>query len=312
MAPPAPDKAQPALATRTTAQALTLLAAFFWGTSFVAIELGLEFINPFWFAQLRFMIASLGSLVVVLALKKRIGNDMLFSSWLWGLGLFNALGYLTQFFAQTLTNATKTALLVNINLITVAILSTVLLQERFTKVKVFAVGLSILGVFLLTTNGDPSRLLRGEFIGDMFALTAGFFWAIYIVLNKKVLFRPKVDVISLNACVMLSTTVILIPFTVALGGLGPGVLDIGYEGTWIILYISIFCNILPFIIWMYALRYLSATASTLLLLTEVLVAAILAMIVLGEMLTAFGILGGALIVAAILTINYRLEKIALH
>ncbi len=291
--------------TRKTAQALTILAAFFWGTSFVVIELGLEVINPFWFAQLRFLVASLGALVVVLLLKKQIDRNLLFSSWIWLLGLFNALGFLGQFYGQTMTTATKTALLVNLNLITVAMLSTVLLNERFSKFKVSAVGLAILGVLLLTTNGDLAQLTRGEFIGDMFALGAGFFWAFYIVFNKKVITSSKIDIISLTACVMLSTTVILIPFTILFGGLDPGVLNIGYSGLWFVIYIGIFCNVVPYLLWTFGLRYLHATASTLLLLTEVLVAAILAMLILDEFLTLFGIFGGILIVIAIIIINYK-------
>ncbi|MCK5560346.1 MAG: EamA family transporter, partial [Thermoplasmata archaeon] len=76
-----------------SAQAFTLFAAFFWGTSFVVIELGLEIINPYWFAQLRFLVASVGALAVVLLFRKRIEKKVLFSHWIWLMGLFKALGF---------------------------------------------------------------------------------------------------------------------------------------------------------------------------------------------------------------------------
>ena len=291
--------------TIRAAQGFTILAAFFWGTSFVAVELGLTLINPFWFVQFRFLVASLGALVVVLVLKKRIENKLLFGHWVWLMGLFNALGFIGQFVGQTMTNATKTALLVNMSLVTVAILSTLLLGEKFSKLKGSAVILSIIGVFLLTTHGDLSQLASGEFIGDMFALGGGFAWAFYIVTNKKVVINPKIDVVPLTACVMFTTSVIMVPFTIIFGGINPGVLNFGFEGVPYIIYLGIFCNVIPFILWTYGLKRLPATSSSVILLIEVVIAAILAMLILQEYLTLISILGGCLIVIAIFIISYE-------
>jgi drug/metabolite transporter (DMT)-like permease len=290
------------------AQAITLIAAFFWGTSFVVIEIGLEIINPYWFAQLRFFVASGGALLVVLILNKRIEKGLLFSRWIWLLGLFNALGFIFQFVGMTMTTATKTALLVNLNLITVAVLSSILFSEGFSNKKSLAVILSIGGVFLLTTNGDPSRLATGEFRGDMLALCAGFVWAFYIVTNKKVISNPKIDIIPLTASVMMATTVIMLPFTLYLGGMSLERLDIGLSGLGFVLYIGIFCNIIPFILWTYGLRRLMPTTSTVILLFEICVAAILAMIILGEFLTIIGLLGGGLIVLGIIFIGLEAKN----
>jgi drug/metabolite transporter (DMT)-like permease len=291
-----------------SAQAFTLFAAFFWGTSFVIIELGLEIINPYWFAQLRFLVASVGALAVVLLFRKRIEKKILFSHWIWLMGLFNALGFIAQFAAQTSTNATKTALLVNLNLVTVAVLSTLIFREKFSVKKLLAIALSILGVFLLTTEGDLSRLTTGEFIGDMLAVIAGFIWAFYIVTNKKVVMMPKIEVISLTACVMLTTTIIMVPFTIALGGVQLKVLDIGFKGVGFVLYLGIMCNVIPFILWTYGLKRLMPTVSTLMLLFEVFIAALLAMLILNEFLTIIGIMGGAIIIIAIIIISYDSKK----
>jgi drug/metabolite transporter (DMT)-like permease len=301
------QKSAPAMTT-SKAQALTLLAAFLWGTSFVVIEFGLELINPFWFAQLRFLIASLGALVVVLILKKRIDRKLLFGHWVWLMGLFNALGFLGQFVGQTMTNATKTALLVNLNLITVALLSTLFLNERFNKLKGFAIVLSLTGVFLLTTNGNLAQLTTGEFIGDMFALCAGFSWALYIVSNKTIITKMDIDIVPLTACVMITTTTIMLPFTLIFGGFSPGNFSIDYHGIGYIIYLGVFCNVIPFTLWTYGLKHLSATNSTILLLVEVLVAAILGFLLLQEYLTLIGALGGGFIIIAIFIINYNFKK----
>ena len=289
--------------TLYAASALTLLAAFFWGTSFPVIELGLEIIDPFWFAQLRFLIASLGSLVVVHLYRKRISHSLITNPWIWCLGLFNALGFIAQFFAQTLTTATKTALLINLNLVTVAILSSLLFSEQFSKKKYIAILLSITGVFLLTTGGDISALISGEFLGDMVALCAGFAWAFYIITNKKVVSSPKMEVIPLVACVMLTTSLFMIPFTIFFGGLEIGKINIGFSGLGFILYIGIFCNVIPFVLWTSGLKRLQPTVSSLFMLFEVFIAAILAMLFLYESLTFVGLLGGLIIVFAIIIIS---------
>ena len=290
------------------AQVMTFFAAFLWGTSFIIVELGLEIINPYWFAQLRFLVASLGALGVVLILKKHIERRMMFGSWVWMLGMFNAFGFLGQFVGQTMTNATKTALLVNLNLVTIAILSTLLLNEHFTKKKGCAVLLSIIGVFLLITNGDLAQLASGEFIGDIFALAGGSAWAFYIISNKKLITTKKVDIVALTACVMLTTTIILIPFTIILGGLNPSVLNIGFEGAGYVIYLGIFCNVIPYILWTSGLKRLPATESSIFLLTEVMVATILAILILHEFLTVIGVFGGGLIVIAIILIGYDAKK----
>jgi len=291
------------------AQAMTLLAAFFWGTSFVIVELGLEYVNPYWFAQLRFLIASVGALGVVLLFKKQIQKELILSHWIWLLGTFNALGFLGQFVAQTMTNATKTALLINMNLITVAALSSVLFHERFTRKKVLTVCLSILGVFLLTTDGNLSRLARGEFIGDMLALCGGFVWAFYIVTNKKVVTKPNIDIISLTACVMLATTIVMIPFTLILGGISSRVLNIGLEGAGAVVYLGIFCNVIPFLLWTFGLKYLMPTVSTLMLLFEVFIASILAFLILHEGLGIIGVIGGFVIIIAIVIMGIESKKL---
>lgn len=291
-----------------SAQAFTLLAAFFWGTSFVVIDLGLEIINPFWFAQYRFIVASLGALVVVLIFKKRIGKELLLNPWIWLMGMFNGLGFLAQFVAQTTTYATKTALLINLNLITVAVISTFIFHEKFSSRKILAVCLSIIGVFLLTTDGDLSKLGSGEFIGDMFALAAGFAWAFYILSNKHVVSKPNIQIIPLTACVMLATSIFMVPFTIVFGGLSLNVINIGFDGLWYVVYLSIFCNVIPFILWTIGLKRLMPTVSTLMLLFEVFIAALLAMLILNEYLTVFGIIGGCIIIFAIIIISYELKN----
>ena len=295
-----PNKSRVALSS-------TVLAAFFWGTSFIIVELGLNQINPYWFAQLRFVIASAGALAVTLILKKRIERKLILGRWIWLLGLFNALGFVGQFVGQTMTNATKTALLINLNLVTVALISTIFLDERFSKQKGVAVFFAFFGVFLLTTNGDLSQLGSGEFMGDMFALAGGFSWAFYIVANKKVVSKPGTDVVTLTACVMLATTLWLVPISITLGGFDSSIFSFGLDGFGYIFYLGIFCNVIPFMLWTFGLKYLSATSSTILLLLEVLVATVLAMIILNEFLTMIGLLGGAFIILAIILINVRLK-----
>ena len=97
--------------------------------------------------------------------------------------------------------------------------------------------------------------------------------------------------------------IIMVPFTLVFGGINPGVFNIGVEGVWCIVYLGIFCNVIPFTLWTFGLRYLPTTTSTIILLVEVLVAAVLAMILLQEFLTIMGMLGGSLIVVAIIVIG---------
>jgi drug/metabolite transporter (DMT)-like permease len=63
-------------------------------------------------------------------------------------------------------------------------------------------------------------------------------------------------------------------------------------------YTAVLCTVAPFFLWSWGLRRISATTSSVLMLSEVIFALILAGIILGERLSAGAIVGSGLIIGA--------------
>src|SRR5687768_12073296 len=98
--------------------ALVLGSALLWGTTFPATKWGLIDLGlpPAAFLFWRFLVATLVLALIAVA-RRHVRLDYFLDWRLWVLGLFNAVGYLVQFEGQSITSASKTSLLVNVNVL---------------------------------------------------------------------------------------------------------------------------------------------------------------------------------------------------
>jgi len=291
------------------AVALTLLAGLLWGSSFVVIKIGLETIDPYWFAFLRFAVATVIAVAYVVA-TGRLGalRRLLCRKLVILFGVANALGFILQFKGQTLTTAGKAALFVNVSTIFVAVGSRFMFRERFGPLKVLAVAAGMVGVFLVTTGGRLSIASPTEFTGDMIVLGAAVAWTFFILLDKRIVHGTDVDIRALTAAQVLLTSLTALPAALLLAPRSFPALDASW---WAILYTAVFCTIIPFMLWTAGLRFISATVSTVILLVEILFAILLAAVLLGERLTPVGLVGAGLIaVAAFLATRGEFERTA--
>jgi len=274
----------------------TVGSALLWGSSFAVIKIGLGSIDPYWFAFLRFAIASLVALLAMAALGElREVGLLLRSRLVLLLGLTNAVGFILQFKGQTMTSAGNAALLVNSSTIYVALASHFFLRERFGVLKILAVVIGVVGVALVTTGGRPSLDLGGNFRGNVFVLFAAFIWTAFILLDKKIVANHDVDMRALTAAMVTVTAIAALPAALVFGH---GAFPRLSGGWWTVPYTSVFCTVAPFFLWSWGLRRISATTSSVLMLSEVIFALILAGIILGERLSAGAIVGSGLIIGA--------------
>lgn len=281
------------------ATALTLVSAVLWGATFPVIRYGLEAgdAGPFTFVAIRFLVAGLALAPFVL-LRGGLKASLWSSPALWGLALLNAVGYALQFVAQERTTASKTSLLVDIDVVAVALLGFFFLRERHGRSVVFALILGSAGVVLLSTNGDPNAidLNQREFVGDVLAFVAGLVWAGYFVGLKAYLERhPEAPGLALTGVIVLLTALFL-------SAPAAGVEAFAEVGNWrawaAMAFLGIFSTALAFFLWQEALRTLSATVTSILLLVEILVAVSAGALFLGERLTGPATVGALLVVVA--------------
>ncbi len=281
----------------------TVLAGLLWGSSFVVVKHGLRSIDPYWFVFLRFATAAVIA-VTYAALTGRllaVGRLLRDPLVIW-LGVSNGIGFAMQFQGQTLTTAGKAALLVNSSTILVAIASRFVFRERLTPAKIAGVALGMLGVILVTTGGSFRIAPGPEFTGDVLVFAAAIIWTAFILLDKKIIASGNVDIRALTAAMVTLTSVTVLPAALMLGRGGPPPFD---ARLWVVGYTAVFCTVLPFLLWSWGLKSISATSSCVILLIEIVFALALAAVIFGERLSPGAMAGAALIVCAVLLVSWE-------
>jgi len=276
---------------------LTVLSGALWGSSFPAIKIGLRYIDPYMFVFLRFFSAAIIMFIILLFTRKL---DIKFANKrIWGLGILNGVSYLLQYVGMAFTAASKSSLLVNLTAVWVAIISWFLLKERFGKKKLLGIILSIIGVFLITTNLNFSELAKGMFLGDILVLSSGVGWSFFIIYNKKYIDDAE-NSFQFMAWVLFITVIPLIPFIPLSSSVS---LNLPIEAWFAIAYTAIFCWIVPYSLWLKGLKHISSVTSTVVLLTEVVVAIVISYFMLDEVFTLISSAGALLILLAIVLVS---------
>jgi len=286
------------LETKKGAVMALLVSTVIWGVSFSVIKVAVADVDPFFLITLRFLIAALIVLGIVLALRRPI-KKLLNNKILWILGVTNAVGFAMEFYGLTLTTATKASLLVNINVVFMAIFAAAMLNEKVSSRAKLGILVGILGVFLTTTGGDMSTLLSGSSLGDLIIFAGGIVWAYSNIYNKRAATELGLSAMEVTESMTLITAIALLPLLPFSSFAFP----ISVFSVSALLYLSVACTILGFLLFYMALKTLSVVNSGVVLLFEIVVAIIVASIFLGESITPVGAIGGVLIGASILLVS---------
>ena len=160
--------------------------------------------------------------------------------------------------------------------------------------------MGVSGAVLITTNGDLSTLAQGELLGDLLVFSAGLVWAVFIILHKRIMMQKERNTLELSCMVMLTTTILLFPVSIALGGLDTG--RIPLQGWGWVVFIAIVCTVVPYALWVAALKAVTATVAAIMGMLEIVVAMATSAVVLGETFGTATLIGAALVLFSILAV----------
>jgi drug/metabolite transporter (DMT)-like permease len=291
---------------KSKAVVFTILAGVLWGTSFPIIKLGLATIDPFAFVFWRFLVAAV-TLLVIMQLLGKLKFKITDKKLLIFLGIANGSGYLLQYVGMNYTTTAKAALFINLSAIWVALLSPRLLGEGFSRKKVAGVLFGLAGIIFVSTNLDFTGLSGGQLTGDAMLLVSGVAWALFMIYNKKLITGSTSAVFQSMTWVLLLTLLSTLPFTVFAGA---RLFDLSSIAWAAIVYTAIVCWVIPYYLWLEGLKHLSAFTSSILLLSEIVVAVVASVAVLKEPVTVFSTIGAFFIIIAIALVSVRDKQLA--
>lgn len=277
------------------AAALAILALV-WGYGWIVTKIGFEYLEPFTFVAIRGVLSVLCLFGLIVALRRPLRPVAIGLTAVIGLlqtGAFTACST----WALSHTAAGKTAVLTYTMPFWLLILAWGLLGERLRGLQWPAVILAFAGLVLVI---EPWHVQGAA--ASVMAVVAGLLWAASAVFVKILRGRHEVDLLSLTAWQMLFGTPLLLVIAV-----------FTYSGapSWnapligVMAYNVLLANGVAWILWLFALRKLSAGGAGLGTLAIPVVGVVTAWIHLGERPAPVEALGMVLIVAALALLSAR-------
>jgi len=274
---------------------ILILVSFVWAGSFIVVDVTTKEMDPIDLGFLRFLVATPLMILIAVLRKKPLLLPKKEIPWLVVLGLTGVtLLYLFQFLGIHFTNAPTASVLINTNVIFIAILSGLFLHETLTRKRVAGIVLSFIGVFVIMFSDISKQALTFDnlfFIGGILMLLSAFCWALYSFVGKRLLKTYDEFVITTYAFGF--GTLFYIPFVVL--HLGPVLQQTSLNGWLAVLYLALTCSIFGYLGWYYALKHIDASKAAVFL-NFIPLFTILMSFFLGTSLTWFFLLGAALII----------------
>jgi drug/metabolite transporter (DMT)-like permease len=276
--------------------AALMLLTVIWGYNWVVMKSALEYAGAFEFAALRTVIGALCLFAVVIYMRKPLRVKEMPTLVL--LGIMQTSGFTgLLIWALVEGGAGKTAVLTYTMPFWVMVLAWPMLGEKLRGLQWPAAILSTMGMLFIL---DPLHLGTDTF--SMFlAVLSGIFWALSVILAKKLHQRsPDLDLLTLTAWQMFFGSIPLV--VVAL--LVPSA-PIQWTPYFIgaVIFNSVFCNALAWLLWLYALQRLSAGVASMSSMLAPVIGVLAAWVQLHEVPSATELIGMTLIAASLVIIS---------
>lgn len=275
-----------------------ILVAFLWGGGFVAVKDTLNSMGPMSLNFFRFLIAVI---TMRIFLFKKIGkitkNDLKGGL---AVGILLYLGYASQTIGLQYTTVSKQGFVTATYVVMVPFLYWIIHRKRPLLREFLASFATIIGVGLISLNQ-----VGGFNLGDGLTLVCALFFALHILFIE--IFTKDMDALKLAylqmliACILfLGTALVKEPLSFDLSGRVWGSL----------IYLGVFSSFLCLTLQTTAQKYTPSSHVSIFLSTESLFAAALGVLLLGETLTLRIIIGGSVILGAILLVELKNAQIS--
>lgn len=211
-------------------------------------------------------------------------------------GFILGIAYLLQFIGLETTTPAKNTFLESLSCVAVPIVMFILVKEKPTLSSIFAVLAVILGSFILCGNGlDFASMFTSPSIGDILSAIGGIFFGIDIAFTKVFAKNKNATLFVFIQLIVLTimSFAYAIPFEENLA------MSWKFTNILIVLFVGIFCTAVCWVLRTISIRNVSAVTCAVLMPMSAVVAALTSMIFHVEEFSWNVIIGGLIIIGAI-------------
>lgn len=283
--------------TGWAAIALILVAAS-WGATFVLMKPAIQS-QPFYdFLATRFTLAVLVMIAVRPSVVKNINRDVLLKGV--PIGALLGFGYVTQTIALELTTAAITGFLTGLYVVATPLLAWLFLRQRVTRKVLVGVVLATIGLALISVNFENFRIE----VGQVWGILCAFFFAAHIVglgIFSRGLNTYALTVVQLATCGVISWAGALVD-----GYQAPETGDVWFA----VIFSAVFATAIAFFVQTWAQSHMDASRVAIILTSEVVFAAAIAVAVGQEVLSLQVLIGGVVLICSMLVVEWPTKKTA--
>lgn len=275
--------------------------AAIWGFAFVAQSVGMESLGPHSFNAVRFLLATLSLLPLLLIFKPKIAQDNR-TLWLGGLaaGVCLFLGFTCQQVGLQYTTAGNAGFITSMYIVFVPILG-LILGHKTEKHTWIGVALALVGLYSLTVG--PNLSINK---GDSLALMGTLFWTGHVLIIGYL--SRSVAALPLSIVQFLVATVLA---TIVAGALEAPTIEGIKMAWWPLVYAGVASSGLAFTLQTLGQKNVSPSVSALILSTEAVFAVIGGWLFMEEMLSTRALIGCGFIMTGMIISQWpRKPKIA--
>lgn len=273
-----------------------ILVTVIWGGGFVASDMALESMKPFQIMMVRFLLASV--LMGVISRGQRKGEEKLKdrsgaikAGVLMGVTLF--MGFAFQIIGLQYTTPSKNAFLTALNVVIVPFIAFVILKKKIGAKGIIGAVMSVLGVGLLSLNGNFTVSL-----GDGLTLLCAVGFAFQIFFTSEFVKKYPASVLNM---VQMFTAFVLSAISLVI--FGENDFQVTTQGWLSVLYLGVVSTTICYLLQTACQKYIDETKAAIILSMESVFGTIFSIMILHEVVTVRMVIGCAVILAAVIISN---------
>lgn len=281
--------------------------AFFWGTTFLAIRVGVETIPPFILAGIRNLISGSIIFCYLLSQKKleKVNPRQFLRAFILSILMIVLANGLTTYSEKFITSGLA-SLISTLTPFCVLILNLILSYEKLSVNTVVGIVLGMFGIFLIYQS-SLTDLLIPEYRQGIFALLLAILaWSIGTIFMKRG--SENALTMLMNVCVQMLIAGVVLTSIQFYATPDISVAAWSIRSICAMIYLALFGSVVGYVAFSYLISQLPSTKVVVLSYVNLVVALFLGWLILDEIITSRIIAATILIISGVVIVNYKKQN----